>query len=265
MTFRATCRALPVLGVLAVAACGGAPPPPPQNFAPLNYSYLPPITLKVATINVVNQYMPDPGAAGLIAQDPANPVSALTDVLNRRLIPSGTPGTATATIESASIEQAGPDLTGVMTVRVDVQSADGLSTGYTIASVTHSATAPDDPGQMQAALYDMTKQLMDGINVQLQYQLQHNLGSWIVYTPNAALGYGAPAPAAYSSGVVQATPLTGSPSPVVPTPAVAAPALPTAIPPAPPYQAPAAAPPAYAPYPPAPPAPATGYLPPTPY
>ncbi len=258
MTFRAACRALPMLGVLAMTACGGAPPPPPPNFAPLNYSYLPPITLKVATINVVNQYMPDPGAAGLIAQDPANPVTALTDLLNRRLIPSGTPGTATATIESASIEQAGPNLTGVMTVRVDVLSADGLSTGYTIASVTHSATAPDDASQMPAALYDMTKQLMDGINVQLQYQLQHNLGSWIVYTPNAALGYGTSAPTAYASGAVQATPLTGAPgvvtpSLVAPTPAVAAPAQlapPTAIP-APSYQAPAAA--------------LGGYTPPAPY
>ena len=254
---------------LLPACAGCSSPPPPQTFPPLNYSYLPPITLKVAAVNVVDQSVPDPGAAGLMAQDPANPVATLTDTLNRRLIPGGTPGTATATIEAASIDQAGPNLTGVMTVRVDVQSANGLSTGYTIASATHSATLPDDPNQMPAALYDMTKQLMDGINVQLQYQLQHNLGSWIVYTPNAALGYGTPAAAGYANGAIQATPLTGAPNAVAPIPAAAVPTPmappPTAIAPAPSYPT-ASPPPAYSPYPTEPTAiPPAPYTPPTPY
>ncbi len=70
-----------------------------------------------------------------------------------------------------------------MTVRVDVASADGQRTGFTEAAVSHSEAAPDDDSNMPAALYDMTKQLMDAMNVQLQYHVQHDLSAWVVYTP----------------------------------------------------------------------------------
>jgi hypothetical protein len=226
---------LPMLALLALAACGGSPAPPPQTFAPLDYSYLPPIMLKVSSISVVNQYVPDPGAATLIGQDPEPPATALTDMLNRRLVANGTPGMATVTIEAASIDQVGGNLTGTMTVRLDVQSADGHSTGYTEASVTHSETAPDpDSSQdvVQAALYGMTKQLMDAMNVQLQYQIQQNLGSWVSYSANAAVPAlnAAPAPGGISGGI-QATPLA-APGATGAAPATVPPSSPTMIPPA---------------------------------
>jgi hypothetical protein len=248
-------RVLPVLAVLALAACGGSPPAPPPVFAPLDYSYLPPIMLKVASVTVVNQYVPDPGAATLIAQDPEPPATALQAMLNRRLVANGTPGMATVTIEAASIDQVGSNLTGTMTVRLDVQSADGRSTGYTEASVTHSETAPDpnsSPDAMQTALYGMTKQLMDAMNVQLQYQIQQNLGSWVSYAANAAVPAVSAGPSAGGlPGGIQATPLaapgasTGT-APVSPT--IVPPASPTAIPPAAPTEIPPAAPTEIPPY-----------------
>jgi hypothetical protein len=237
-------RVLPVLALLALVACGGSPPAPPPVFAPLDYSYLPPIMLKVSNVTVVNQYVPDPGAATLIGEDPEPPATALTAMLNRRLVANGTPGMATVTIEAASIDQVGSNLTGTMTVRLDVQSADGHSTGYTEASVTHSETAPDpDSSQdvVQAALYGMTKQLMDAMNVQLQYQIQQNLGSWVSYSANAAVP---PLNAAPSTGGIQggiqATPLAAPGAvpgaPTQPPPNV--PGAPTAIPPAAPTEIP---------------------------
>jgi len=215
---------------LTLAACSSSPPPPPVNYPPLNYSYLPPITLKVATVNVQNDYVPDPGAATLIGEDPEPPATALLGVATQRLVANGTPGTATFTIENASIEEANGNLTGTLTARLDVISADGRRNGFTEASVSHTETAPDPdaaPADVQAALYGMTKQLMDEMNVQMQYQIQRNLSDWVVYAPNAA----APPLNSNASGAIIATPLPGSA--VIPGAPPAPPASPTVpVPPA---------------------------------
>lgn len=205
-----------------LTACSS--PPPPQTFPPLDYSYLPPIVLKVSSLNVVNAYVPTPGQATLLGQDPEPPANALLAMLNHRLVASGTPGTGTVTIETASIDQVGSNLTGTMTVDINLASADGHSTGYTEASVSASQTAPDpDSAQadVQAALYSLTKQLMDNMNVQLQYQIQHNLGPWLSWsaTPGVAPLAGGPV----TGGGIQATPLT-------PPPGAATPAAPGTLP-----------------------------------
>ncbi|MDE8349185.1 MAG: hypothetical protein POG74_06810 [Acidocella sp.] len=201
-------RFLLQLAALALSACSGDSSPP-VTYTPLNYSYLPPIDLKVVSVNIQNNYVPDTGAQALLAQDPETPADAMLAVARQRLVPNGTPGTATFTIENASIEPENGNLVGMLTVRLDVVSADGRAKGYTEASVTHGETAPDsnDQGKMQAALYDITKHLMDGMNVELQYQMQHNLGSWIAYSNNAAA-----APVTSNGGVpggIVATPLAG--------------------------------------------------------
>ncbi len=227
--------------LLLAGIAGCSSPPPPQTFPPLNYSYLPPIVLKVATVNVINQYVPDPNAAQWIGQDPAPPPTVLQTELTRRLVGAGTPGTATVTIGAASIDSAGGNLVGAMTVRVDVASADGRHTGFTEATVSHTQTAPDSDASQndtQAALYGMTKQLMDAMNVQLQYQIQHDLADWVIAGPaggfGAAAGYG-PAP---TTGTIEAAPLaaptavTGTPLTGAPTPLVV-PGTPTAPPVAP--------------------------------
>lgn len=274
-------RLLAFTALAGLAACGSNPPP--QTFPPLDYSYLPPITLRVATINVVNAYQPDPGAATLLGQDPETPSDALMDVLNHRLLASGAPGTATVTVENASIDQIGGNLTGTLTVELSVTTPDGRHTGYTEASVTQSDTAPDPTSSetdVQAALYQMTKELMDQMNVQLQYQVAHNLPGWVVGDGNLAPGAGTVPGATAPGGGIQAAPLgpptapapgaappqtlpggispsavppSGAPqgppiplTPEGPSPTPAPPTLdqPTTIPPAPPAPAPPAAPPA---------------------
>ncbi|MDE8342897.1 MAG: hypothetical protein POG24_03665 [Acidocella sp.] len=208
---------------LVLSACGGDSTPP-MTYAPLNYSYLPPIMLKVVNVNIQNNYVPDAAALALLAQDPETPADAMLAVARQRLVPNGTPGTATFTIENAAIEPENGNLVGSLTVRLDVVSADGRAKGYTEASVNHSETAPDsnDQGKMQAALYDITKHLMDAMNVELQYQMQHNLGSWIAYSNSAAA-----APVTSNGGMagaIVATPLAGPPSATSTVPAMTPPA-----------------------------------------
>jgi hypothetical protein len=215
---------------LGLAGCGG-PPPPPVVYKPLDFSYLPPITLKVATVNVTNAYVPGPDEANLIAQAPEAPANAVTDLLNRRLIPSGAPGSATVTIETASLDEQGGSLIGTMTVDVQVASANGLDTGSVEASVTHTDAAPDpnaSQAEVQAALYAMTKTLTDELNDRLQYELQHNLGMWIVY--NTGLGV---TPSGGGASAIVATPLPGPGAAPAGAAPAAAPAPGAAPPPAP--------------------------------
>jgi hypothetical protein len=198
-----------LLPALALASCASTAPT--GTFAPLDYSYLTPVTFKVANLNVVNNYIPSPAETQLNANNPAPPGPTLLAMLNHRLQPSGAPGTGTVTVQSASINEANGMLNGQLTVDINLISADGHSTGAAEASVSASETEPDadaSPDQMQASLYQMTKDLMTAMNVQLPYQIMHSIPSWVAWTsaPGAAA-----APAAASAGV-QAAPLSAPPS-----------------------------------------------------
>lgn len=197
------------LPLLALAACGTTAPV--QTFTPLDYSYLPPILLKVSQINLKNNYVPTPSQVQTAAQDPAPPAETLLAMLRQRLQPAGQPGTGAVTVQTAYVDNVNGVLMGQMTVDVNLASADGLSTGFTEASVSASVTAPDsnDPNDMQAALYSLTKRLMTQMNVQLQYQIQKNMPSWISWTHSGVNL--APAAASTSGSGVQSAPLAAPP------------------------------------------------------
>jgi uncharacterized lipoprotein YmbA len=225
-----------------VALAGCSSPPPPQDFAPLSYSYLPPLVLKVANLSIVDDYVPSPDTVALLAEDPAPPAETLLAMLRHRLVASGAPGTGTVTIQNASVHRVDGTLAGAMTVDVSVSSPDGRSTGYAEATVSASRSVPDPDqgvGAMQAALYDLTKQLMQDMNVQLQYQMQHNLGGWVSWSPTPGAMSSGYAPSGAAGAGITATPLTTPPgaaaaapaaAPVHPAPASPAPAYPEPVP-----------------------------------
>lgn len=206
-------KTLPLLAVLALGACASAPP---QNFAPLNYSYLTPITFKVATLNVVDEYTPSADEAALNANNPAPPAATLVAMLQQRMQPSGQPGSGTITVQTASITEAGGSLNGQMLVDISLTSPDGRSTASAEASVSATAPAPDSDADMRTALYEMTKRLMKNINVQLPYQIMHNIPNWVAWTNAGAT------PAAVAPDSIQSAPLP-LPGTADSTPAVAAP------------------------------------------
>ncbi len=207
------------LPLLALASCGSTPPA--QTFAPLDYSYLPPILLKVSQVDVVNNYVPTPSQVQAAGLDPAPPADTLMTMLHARLQPAGQPGTATVAVQNAYVDNVNGNLTGAMTVDLNLASADGHTTGFTEASVSASQTAPDssNPDDTRAALYALTKQLMTQMNVQLQYQIQKNLPSWVSWTSSGATPGTTPA----ASGI-QAAPLAAPPGTAVTPTITAAPA-----------------------------------------
>lgn len=223
-------KPLALLCVLALAGCAAAPP---QSFAPLDYSYLRPINFKVATLNIVNDYVPGADEAALNADNPAPPAATLLTMLNNRLQPNGQPGTGTVSVQAASITETGGTLNGRMTVDINLTNADGSATGFAEATVAASAPAPDggpDSNQMRAALYNMTRQLMTAINVQLPYQIYHNLAGWVAWTtPRAGAALAAPG-TGEAPGAIQATPLGTPGSGTSPAPAGTAPSVPPSVP-----------------------------------
>jgi hypothetical protein len=230
---------LPGLAAACAALAGCSSPPPPQVFPPLDYSYLPPLVLKVASVNVVNNYVPSPEAARLIGEDPAPPAIVLQNTLDRRMVASGAPGSGTVTIQNASIDEVGGNLVGAMTVDVNVSGPGG--SGFVEASVTATETAPNPDASFnaqQAALYDLTKRLMTNMNVQLQYQLEHHLGTWLSWSGATGAAPAAAGPASDTgNGVIQATPLsapgapdTGAPQATVPEGSHVNPAVPQYLP-----------------------------------
>lgn len=200
-----------------LAGCGGDEGVP-QNFPPLRYTYLAPLSLNVASIQTNIQYVPTQDGTSLDAMSPEAPIQALQQMIQDRLVAAGGNGTAVITINSASINRVNDTAIGNISLRLTVASADGRQRGYTDANVTRTRTMPDDTSQsaLRAFLYAMTQDLVNAENVELEYQIRQHLGAWLVGGGSAAIGGpAAPVP-------VQAVPLGG--------PGSSAPATGTALP-----------------------------------
>ena len=165
-----------------LAACGGEPAR--QAFPPLRYEFLTPLQLNVASI----QYAPLPPPNPLDAGAPAPAGPALRQMAEDRLVAAGSSGEAVVTIEAARIARTADGLDGVFALRVDVLTAEGGRAGFAEARVTRR-----DAGigrDVRAAAYEMTKQMLDDMNVELEFQLRQSLRDYLQSTTVA------PAPAA---------------------------------------------------------------------
>jgi hypothetical protein len=165
---------------LALAACGGAP-----EYPTLRYDYLPPIRLNVASISVRQDYIPSGVAPDITPLDPAQPVDALRQMAEDRLKPFGPAGRAEFVIQNASMVQEGDTITGTFAVRLDVYTSANNRVGYAEARVARSHSGHVD--DIHQVLYELTKQLMEEMNVQFEYQVVHSLGDWV-----APMGGGPP-------------------------------------------------------------------------
>jgi len=209
---------------LAVAGCGGDEPPP-ENFQPLHYEYLRQLRLNVGSVDV-QDHSASMGDDDVSGQAPIPPAAALTQMAHDRLFAAGLSGQAVFVIDQASIVR-GPSgtLDGQMVVHLDIVTADGARAGYAEARVARQHVPGSDEENLRSVLYDMTKQMMSDMNVELEYQIRHSMANWLV------AGSDTPAP-------VTAAPLE-APAPPPPGPDTGIPGVtlvPTPAEPAPPQQ-----------------------------
>ncbi len=184
---------------LLLAACGGEAR---QDFPPLRYNYLPPLGLNVATIDIEQRFIPSGISPDVTQFAPVRPADALRTMAEDRLKALGTAGRAVFAIQNASLVRHDDLITGTMEVILNVYpSPSGPRAGFAQARVTrqHEGNISDLPG----TLYDMTKAMMDAMNVEFEYQLRARLREWL--TTGAAV-----------VSPVQQAPLDGAPPPALP-------------------------------------------------
>ena len=167
-------RRLALLLPLAAAACGSEPPP---VFEPLRYNYLPPLQLNVAAIEVAQRFIPAGVAPDVSLQDPVPPIDALKAMASDRLQAFGTANKAVFTIRDASMTRQGDGVAATMAVSLTILDDTGGQLGVAEAQVEgrHSGRIDD----LRTVLYDMTKSMMSDMNVEFEYQIRHNLKTWL--------------------------------------------------------------------------------------
>ncbi len=227
-------RAAAFLLALACGACGGDETPAPASFPPLTYGYLTKLSLNVGTIQVQDAHQPL-GAADVAAQSPVPPAEALAQMARDRLFAAGTTGSAVFTIDQASLQrEPGGAVDGALVAHLDVLGSAGNLEGTARMQVTRQHVPGSEDESEPAVLYSMTKQMLDDMNVELEYQIKRSLQAWLVPAGAVAAPVQAQPLESPPSEGGSAPPATGVPSalpPAVPPDGEAAPAPPMSPPP----------------------------------
>ncbi|MGI4953804.1 MAG: hypothetical protein ACRYGM_18530 [Janthinobacterium lividum] len=175
-------RRLLLLAPLALSACGEDGPA--RSFPPLRYDYLPPLRLNVAKVEVAD--MPPPNA--LDGASPVPAAAALRQMVEDRVTADGSSGRAVIKIQEARINRSGNTLEGNFAVRVDVFTTDNTRSGFAEARAARTVTGIGR--DLRGALYDMTKQLLDDMNVELEFQIRRSLRDYLQATSPGAVPTG---------------------------------------------------------------------------
>lgn len=196
MMTRRTSLLLPWL----LAACGGDPK---RTYAPLRYDYLTPLQLNVSSIRIEQRFVPSGVPPDVSRLAPVPPLQALRAMAEDRLKPLGAADLAVFVILDASLMRRRDTLSGSFAVELDVYNAPGQRVGYAQASVNSNFSG--DLDDLPSRLYDMTRDMMDRMNIEFEYQLRRSLGSWLL-------------PAGATRVPVQQQPLTTAPPRTLPPP-----------------------------------------------
>lgn len=171
MLSRRTSLLLPWL----LAACGGGDE---RDFPPLHYNYLEPLRLNVAEVQIEQRFVPAGVPPDVSQLDPEPPVVALRAMAADRLQALGATGRAVFVILDASLVRLKDTINASWAVELNIYTAPNVRAGYADASVTSTYTG--DLDDLPGKLYDMTKSLMDRMNVEFEYQVRRSLGGWLL-------------------------------------------------------------------------------------
>jgi hypothetical protein len=199
-------RTLCLCVALAAASCASEPaPPPPLAPRPLDYTWLTPLRLDVARVEIGEGYVPPRIPPNVDHRMAVEPRAALERMLRDRVLAWGTAGTATATVTDAAMTEeklARPGgLTGLfgsqpserytltLAVTLEVQGGGALRgggiNGRAEARVRRVRTVNDDVSETerQRIWDEMLRAAMDdarGMNVEFEFQVRQALRSLLV-------------------------------------------------------------------------------------
>jgi len=174
-----------VLLPLLLASCSGWEhvDQSPRRLDPLQYGHLNKLGLNVGLVDTEVQFVPGgPGSGDVSAYAPDPPISALRRMAQDRLVAAGTKGRAVFIIRYASLVRNGSVYDGNIDVALDIFGPDNNRVGHVEARAYRRHAGE---GNLRSILHDMTRELMDALNVELEYQIRRNLRDWLV-EPGAA-------------------------------------------------------------------------------
>ena len=163
---------------LIAAACSDASDPP-RDYPVPNYSYLSPLRFNVAAIELDDR-TPPTSDRSLVQLSPLRPVDGLKQIANDRLVAAGSSGRAVFVIETATLQQVRGGVEGTLSVRIDVYaSATSERSGYAEARITRKRTSNDTDEAVRPVLYELTTQMLNDMNVELEFQVKRSLRDWL--------------------------------------------------------------------------------------
>ncbi len=191
---------------LLVAACDDDEAAP-RSFPMPSYSYLTPIRLNVASIEI-DDHSPSAGDPALSQISPLRPADGLKQMANDRLVAAGSAGRAVFVIDVARLQRVAGGIEGTMAVHLDVFAGDGGDrAGYAEARVARRRTSNNTNEDSRAVLYDFTTQMLNDMNVEFEFQVKRSLKEWLQATAGTA-----PPPAPVQAQPLPPPPSTGRPT-----------------------------------------------------
>jgi hypothetical protein len=199
---------------LFAAAC--ASDDGPQNYPMPSYSYLTPLRLNVASIQIDDRTPPVPSGDRVMTTAPLRPADALKQMANDRLFPGGTVGRAVFVIDQAYIRRVGDGVDGRMAVHLDIYAGGDSRVGFAEAQVARRRVSTDTSENPRTVLYNFVTQMMSDMNVEFEFQVRRSLKE---YLQDTATAVPTPAPV-QSQDLAPPTPLAApqrqAPAPAAP-------------------------------------------------
>lgn len=187
--FKLSCAVALALPAL-LAGCSSTPQP--TSFAPLRYTYLGQINLNASRLEILDNSTTNPVEGDIGPRAPTPPAQALRDMAQDRLAAASSNGsTAQFVIDRASIlHETGGTLNGQMDVHLDILNPGGTQAAHAEAHVTRMLRPDPAQGDVdsQANLYDLTRDMMQNMNVELEYQIRSSLRTWLVDAGGTPVG-----------------------------------------------------------------------------
>ncbi len=191
-------RIAPLLGsaLLLLAGCAGAPPA--AGIAEITFTHLPPITLDVAAIEFVEDFVPSLDPPHVEGELPVSPAAAARRWVTDRLVAAGTTRVARVVlVDAPATEQVlttDSGISGLLTnqqakrydvgiaMRLEiVDAATRFVAGYATARASQSTTIPEDAtlDERDAALFRLVETMMAEFDEGFELTIRRHLGEFL--------------------------------------------------------------------------------------
>ncbi|MEQ8319962.1 MAG: hypothetical protein RH946_06850 [Rhodospirillales bacterium] len=185
--------------ILAVGGLGACQTPPPNapEYPELTFTHLPPISLGVAGLEIVDNFTPPADATHIENRMPVSLESALRNWARDRLKFNGVSGVAKFIIENASVTETDlprtKGLTGVFTtdqaqrydaavsVQVRLEGVPRVNEAFAQAAVSRYQTLPEDASinVREDTWFNLTEQVMKDFDPQMAASIRQHLADFV--------------------------------------------------------------------------------------